>query len=660
MNRILTLLVVGLSSTQLLPQTVLFSETFEQVPSSFTLNTTDAGSTAGGDNTWIINNAYTGGSGSIVCLGFPFSFTVPTVAGQPGGITDPNGAYMHISSQAALNSGINCASFVAADGLCSNAANHFTRMTADISTLGQSDVTLSFWWLCGGGTNNYGEVYYSTNGGANWILLGNAPTQYRNQLFWVQQTITLPAFEEQATLRFGFRFVNGVTLSAQDPGFAVDDVIVSSAGAPAATVATSVIAPNSYCAGASITVPFSVTGSFDPGNIFTAQLSDAAGSFTAPTALGSLAATGSGSIAGTIPGGTPAGSGYRVRVIASAPATSGTESLTTLTISAPPSAGVGGTINICANTGIYDLYQLLGGSPSACGAWQGPSGSPFSGMFNSATDAAGSYVFTTNCPGPCPQDAATLMITVGPAPNAGADVMASRCASTPPASLFELLDGGDPNGSFSYQGAPVGPSILASPGVYELEYVVQGVAPCVNDTAQLVINVFAPPQAGTSTTLTVCVNASPVSLITLLGQADPGGSWTGPGGGVHSGMLQPSTDVSGIYTYYIQGQAPCPDAQAFVAVEIDPCTGIHELPSELTIRWLGQDQEGSHILQVGGRTISEFQIADASGRAVQGTLRHAGSGMVLLDLDAGSGGVYLIRLRSEQGLHMLRVIDHGR
>ena len=37
-------------------------------------------------------------------------------------------------------------------------------------------------------------------------------TQYRNQTNWVQQTITLAAFDNQPTLRFGFRFVNGTSL----------------------------------------------------------------------------------------------------------------------------------------------------------------------------------------------------------------------------------------------------------------------------------------------------------------------------------------------------------------------------------------------------------------------------------------------------------------
>ena len=87
-------------------QTTLFSETFESSP-TITLNTTDQGGVSNSpDNTWLINNAYTGGGGTVVCIGFPFPFSVPNTPAQPGGVTSPNGNYLHITSVAAQNSGI--------------------------------------------------------------------------------------------------------------------------------------------------------------------------------------------------------------------------------------------------------------------------------------------------------------------------------------------------------------------------------------------------------------------------------------------------------------------------------------------------------------------------------------------------------------------------
>lgn len=87
------------------------------------------------------------------------------------------------------------------------------------------------------------------------------------------------------------------------------------------TLSTGTISPLTYYisggSGASISVPFTLTGTMNPGNVVTAQLSDANGSFASPVNIGSLTTTTSGTINGTIPAGTAVGTGYRVRVVSS-------------------------------------------------------------------------------------------------------------------------------------------------------------------------------------------------------------------------------------------------------------------------------------------------------------------------------------------------------
>lgn len=87
------------------------------------------------------------------------------------------------------------------------------------------------------------------------------------------------------------------------------------------TLTTGAIATSEYYVSstqsASISIPFTLTGTMNSGNVVTAQLSDAAGSFAAPVTLGTLTTTTSGTITGTIPAGTITGSGYRVRVVSS-------------------------------------------------------------------------------------------------------------------------------------------------------------------------------------------------------------------------------------------------------------------------------------------------------------------------------------------------------
>lgn len=104
------------------------------------------------------------------------------------------------------------------------------------------------------------------------------------------------------------------------------------------SIQTGSLAASSYCAGAALVVPFTATGTFNAANIFTAQLSDGAGSFAAPTAIGTLAGTGSGQINATIPAGTAAATGYRVRVVSSSPVVIGTDNGSNVTILTAPQA----------------------------------------------------------------------------------------------------------------------------------------------------------------------------------------------------------------------------------------------------------------------------------------------------------------------------------
>jgi len=80
-----------------------------------------------------------------------------------------------------------------------------------------------------------------------------------------------------------------------------------------------------YCAGAGATVNYTVTSvTINSGNVFTAQLSDATGSFAAPTSIGTLNSTAlAGAISITFPGGA-SGSGYKIRVTSSNSAFIGT------------------------------------------------------------------------------------------------------------------------------------------------------------------------------------------------------------------------------------------------------------------------------------------------------------------------------------------------
>lgn len=115
-----------------------------------------------------------------------------------------------------------------------------------------------------------------------------------------------------------------------------DLAIVGTASSTGETIATGTPSPESFClaggTAASVDVPFTITGTYGAGNTFTAQLSDAAGDFSSPTTIGTLSSTSAGTISATIPSSVAAGAGYRIRVVADNPATTGTDNGTDLEV----------------------------------------------------------------------------------------------------------------------------------------------------------------------------------------------------------------------------------------------------------------------------------------------------------------------------------------
>lgn len=96
------------------------------------------------------------------------------------------------------------------------------------------------------------------------------------------------------------------------------------------------------CQGSSFDIPVlvGVGGYFNPGNIFTAQLSDSSGSFLNPTDIGSLVSSLPGILSASIPLSQAPGSGYRIRLISSDPPMIGPDNGIDLLISALPQADI--------------------------------------------------------------------------------------------------------------------------------------------------------------------------------------------------------------------------------------------------------------------------------------------------------------------------------
>ncbi|TND08827.1 MAG: hypothetical protein FD123_1681 [Bacteroidetes bacterium] len=104
-----------------------------------------------------------------------------------------------------------------------------------------------------------------------------------------------------------------------------------------------------YCAGDMTTLNFTAGGSYVSGNVYTAELSDASGSFAVPVSIGTLNSNSTGALSMSIPfpPATPAGAGYRVRVVSSTPVTTGADNGTNIAINILPVVTITASASIC-------------------------------------------------------------------------------------------------------------------------------------------------------------------------------------------------------------------------------------------------------------------------------------------------------------------------
>jgi len=187
-------------------------------------------------------------------------------------------------------------------------------------------------------------------------------------------------------------------------------------------ILTGVISPSSTCPGSIVSVPFTLNGNFNTPYSLVAQLSDASGSFTSPVTIGS--STTAAAISATIPGGTAAGTSYKIRVISTSPAVTGVASVTTITVNALPTISVTPDFTVCSTVLSNSLAAFVGGSATGV-TWTTSGSGSFSNAnivnptytYSTAEKSAGQVLLTATTTGSvCTAASSTLKVTFAPTP----------------------------------------------------------------------------------------------------------------------------------------------------------------------------------------------------------------------------------------------------
>lgn len=260
----------------------------------------------------------------------------------------------------------------------------------------------------------------------------------------------------------------------------------------------------------------------------------------------------------------------------------GAAATVTVSVVSGTDAGTAGTMTECSNNPNVNLFNGLGGTPFLGGSWldDDATGALNGGVFDATQVVAGTYDFTyfVTATG-CPNDSATVSVTVTAAPNSGTNGTLTSCQSINSLDLFTGLGGtpdlggswNDDDATGALTGSIFDPSAVAT-GTYSFTYTVTGTSPCANATSTVLVTVNSPADAGINGTLDVCDTEVNVPLLSGLGGTpDLGGGWNDDDatGGLNIAFFDASTVSAGTYDFtYIVAPTGCVADSATVSVTV--------------------------------------------------------------------------------------------
>ena len=333
----------------------------------------------------------------------------------------------------------------------------------------------------------------------------------------------------------------------------------------AAAIITASVTNTTFCKGATVPVRYTVDVPFDATNVFTAQLSDATGSFAAPVSIGALAGTAGGTITATLPQNVVTSAFYRIRVVASSPSTVGSDNGTDLTITNIGSVTAGSNSPLCTGGNLLLTASTV---PGASYSWTGPAG--FTSLLQNPTIAnvginrAGTYTVTASLNG-C-TTSATTTVAVNAPPQASINPLNPIICAGQSVTL-------NASGGVSYQWSPAtglsDPTVaspVASPTASTIYTVTVTNAAGCTATGQVTVNVRATPVLNVSGPQTICAGTS----TTLSVSGAQSYTWSPSTGLNNPRAANPIASPTQTTTYTVVGDNGGCTATATVTVTVEP------------------------------------------------------------------------------------------
>lgn len=231
-------------------------------------------------------------------------------------------------------------------------------------------------------------------------------------------------------------------------------------------------------------------------------------------------------------------------------------------------------VDICSTAGSLNLNNQLTGI-LAGGTWQDPTGQVIPNILSSSIAQDGWYTYSLNSGGcnvitgllvnqiqnACPGAASTPLVCESDAPSLLFDwIPDSQICGPPETGGHWITAAGVPMDGWFH------PATMPSQAFY---YVIDNVVGCDPVYCQVTVQVNPVAHSGTNSSLTICQNAAPVSLINYMGgNPQTVGTWYNPNNVQVSGTFNPATQMAGIYTYLVPGQTPCVSTSSTLTITI--------------------------------------------------------------------------------------------
>lgn len=401
-----------------------------------------------------------------------------------------------------------------------------------------------------------------------------------------------------------------------------------------------------FCAGDSITVPYTANGTFNTSNTFNLQLSDATGSFTTPILIGTLNSTISGNINGVIPAATIAGTGYRVRVDGSDPSFVGTDNGTDLTLKAKPTAAVASTQDFCGNKTVADL------TPSGTDtSWYLTSTSSVP-LINSELLVTQQYYVSRTING-CESDKTPVQVNIYSIPTVNAGMDQIICDGTS-ASLTVI----NPDGATITWNNGITDGVSFIPTFDSITYTVTATKNgCINSDSVLVSIAQNPIAMAVDTLPSICKKETSITMHGSIGGSATAGTWIG-GTGTWNDALDPQNatytaglndTIGWIELKLITSGGSCPADTAICYIEIKDCIlAIPQYEAENSLRFYPNPAYNSFEIEDDHLAInySLYQLISMNGKIVQSG--KIDSNHQKIDVQKLDKGFYLLQLTGEK------------